>query len=62
MRITVYSASLLKEGDKEKIRFIMETSDSRDRDLANAFPQRFRQRKGSRIFFDKGKRRYVEMM
>ena len=48
----------LSDKDKEKIRYILEHSTSRDRDLANAFPSRFRRRKGRDIFFDAGKRRW----
>ena len=58
MKTKVWSAMQLQEKDKEKIRFILEHSTSRDRDLANAFPSRFRRRKGRDIFFDAGKRRW----
>ena len=58
MKTKVWSAMQLQEKDKEKIRFILEHSTSRDRDLANAFPSRFKRRKGREIFFDAGKKRY----
>lgn len=54
----VWSAMPLSEDDKEKIRYILENSTNRDRDLSNAFPSRFRRRKGRDIYFDAGKRRW----
>ena len=48
----------LSDKDKEKIRYILEHSTNRDRDLANAFPSRLRRRKGRDIFFDAGRRRW----
>lgn len=59
MTITVYSAKALTADEQKKLRYIVENSRNRDRDLANAFPQRFKRRKGASIFFDIGKRRYV---
>jgi len=58
MNTKVWSAMPLSEEDKRKISYILENSRSRDRDLANVFPSRFKRRKGSNIFFDAGKRRW----
>ena len=58
MKTKVWSAMQLSDKDKKKIRYILEHSTNRDRDLANAFPSRFRRRKGRNIFFDAGKRRW----
>ncbi len=44
--------------DEHIQKYSVEHSTSRDRDLANAFPSRFKRRKGREIFFDAGKRRY----
>ena len=58
MKTKVWSAMQLSDKDKEKIRYILEHSTCRDRDLANAFPSRVRRRKGRDIFFDAGRRRW----
>lgn len=60
MEIRIYSATKLTEPDIEAVRFIMAQSQNRDRDLANRFPQRFKRREGNKVYFDLGKRRYLE--
>lgn len=59
MVAVVYSVMPLTADEQKKLRYIVENSRNRDRDLANVFPQRFKRRKGVSIFFDIGKRRYV---
>ena len=58
--ITVHSAEALTESDIRKIRYIMRMARDRDTSLANIFPERFKKRDGEEIFFDAGRRRYVE--
>ena len=58
MKTKIWSVMPIEAEDKEKLCFILQNSRNRNRDLANAFPHRFKRRKGNAIFFDAGRRRY----
>ena len=58
MRVKVWSVMPISAKEQELIRFIIKKDRDKNRDLANGFPQRFKRREGSKIFFDAGKRRY----
>jgi len=60
MEIKIFSAQKLTPQEVDAIRFIMQKSRNRDRDLCNRFPQRFKRREGNKVYFDHGKRRYCE--
>lgn len=60
MEIKIFSAQKLTAQEVDAIRFIMQKSKYRDRDLCNRFPQRFKRREGNTIKLDHGKRRYCE--
>ena len=62
VKVKVWSVMAINEKERSLIRNIMKTAINRDRSLANAFPQRFRKRKGNELFFDAGKRRYMELI
>ena len=59
-KIIVHSAEKLTATDIQKVRYIMRMARDRDTALANTFPERFRKRDGEEVFFDVGKRRYME--
>ncbi len=58
MKTKVWSVMPINAEEKESLRFILQHSQNRNRDLANAFPHRFKRRQGGDIFFDAGRRRY----